>query len=251
MQTPGLAGVGRARRRRTEPGLRLMWCLLDAPLLWVCWEEVRARGALSGAWEVAQGQRGAARPGLGEPTGLRGNLARALAGSQVRVAWAQLLFSSVSGPPCGIWAGIPQGCRARAPPEGLQRTRREQRVHRSVPQPPRHSGPVSNLTGQERAEGISQTELRAGPPPRSPRGLTSRTALAAQVCLRPWGEPAAIYGQGAKGVLYPPQPQAPGQRAEDLRLRPPPPMDHLDLLHLAPPEPLRSGLGGQSSIVAK
>lgn len=65
--------------------------------------------------------------------------------------------------------------------------------------------------------------------------------------LRPaTGRTAAISGQGAKGVLYLSQPQAPGQR-----LRPPPPVDHLDLLHLAPPEPVRSGLGGQSSIVAK
>lgn len=117
MQTPGLAGVGRVRERWTEPNL---WLSSGRPTA----VGVLGRGACPWGvqWDVAQGQHGAARPGWGEPTGPHGNLARALAGSQVRVAWAQLLFSSVSGPPCGIWAGIPQGS---AEPGPLQRVCKE------------------------------------------------------------------------------------------------------------------------------
>ena len=90
VQTLGLAGVGQARERRTDPDLGLV-CLLDASLPWGCWEEVHAHGLLSGC--------GAARPGWGE----RGPW---VAGPQVRAARTQLL-SSIWGPPQGVQADRP------------------------------------------------------------------------------------------------------------------------------------------------
>lgn len=197
MQTPGLAGVGRVRERWTEPNL---WLSSGRPTA----VGMLGRGACpwGAQWDVGSGSGAAwgseARVGGAHRATWESGQGSGRLPGQGGLGTAALLLCVRAS----LWdlGWHPPGLRrARAPPERLQRTRREWKFHKSVIQPPRHSGPVSNLTGQEGAEGISQMDLRAGPSPRSPRGLTSHTALAVQGCVRPHGEQQPSLGRGPRG----------------------------------------------------